>query len=389
MVKSVETKGMKKGIFKDIIVIVVCYLLGELLWTVLGMPFLMSKLIISLWGMFGVMAKDIANIFVTIVLFLVFVLSSLALILANLVVLSPVIGIYFGIKYAKRKKELDNRTYTSEEDIVYYREALKEVTPTDMSILVNLGIEEKKDVSAVLLDLYNKNLIELVDNKVMVRGEDPGRVNDITLARSLENGTFNEMVVKEWKEKAIDDAVNKNLVVRKYGKNKLISRVVFLIISVILFFMVPNIVNNIFVDNLTLDDPVVAEEVAKMSDKEFVNSKYFLETIIEIGRNATGVLIIAIIFILPIYSLVFIIRYKTLKNKLKRTAYGSELTEKVAAIKRFVHDFTNLNMAEKERIVLWKDFLVYAVVLEENEMIVEDICNSYQVNYTAIKNILR
>ena len=143
----------------------------------------------------------------------------------------------------KEMKEVDNKTYTSVEDILYYREALKDINPTDMGILVNLGISEKKDVSAVLLDLYNKNLIELVDNKVIVRGEDTGRANDISLAKSIENGTFNETVVKEWKEKAINDAINKNLVVRKYGINKLILRIVFLIISVILLFMFPSITN--------------------------------------------------------------------------------------------------------------------------------------------------
>ena len=200
---------------------------------------------------------------------------------------------------------------------------------------------------------------------------------------------FNSLDIKTWKEKSINEAINKNLIMKKYNKNKLLSRIIILIISVVLFFMVPDIANNMFSEESVLDNPVVLEKINNMSNKEFLNSEYFLQTIIEIGKSATVVIVLAIIFILPIYSLIFIIRYKTLKDKLKRTLYGEELTGKIAAIQRFVHDFSNLNAADKERIVLWKDFLVYAVVLEENKIIVNDICNFYNVNYSLIENIVK
>ncbi len=334
------------------------------------------------------MVGDIANFSVSIMLILVFIIATIAFLLVNLVFTFPLIGIYFGIKHAKRKKELEKRTYNSEEDILYYRDVLKDITPTDMSLLVNLEIEEKKDMAATILDLYSKNLIQIIDNKIVITNDDMMREKDLTLVKGIENG-INSENIKTWKEKSLNEAINKNLIMKKYGKNKLYTQIIILIISVILFFTVPNVINNMFVKESILDNPVVAEKVENMSDKEFLNSEYFLETVIEIGKNATGVIILALIFILPIYSLIFIIRYKTLKDKLKRTVHGEELTEKVAAIYKFVHDFTNLNVAAKERIILWKDFLVYAVVLEENEIIVEDICNSYNVNYSLITNMIK
>ena len=42
-------------------------------------------------------------------------------------------------------------------------------------------------------------------------------------------------------------------------------------------------------------------------------------------------------------------------------------------MKNFIHDFSNLSEAHKEQVVLWDDYLVYAVVLEENQQIVKEI----------------
>ena len=39
----------------------------------------------------------------------------------------------------------------------------------------------------------------------------------------------------------------------------------------------------------------------------------------------------------------------------------------------FIHDFSNLSMVDKEQLVLWNDYLVYAVTLEENQQIVHEI----------------
>ena len=56
-----------------------------------------------------------------------------------------------------------------------------------------------------------------------------------------------------------------------------------------------------------------------------------------------------------------------------RTKEGEEMTEYIYAMKNFLHDFSTLSEANKEQLVLWDDFLIYAVVLEENEQILQDI----------------
>lgn len=66
---------------------------------------------------------------------------------------------------------------------------------------------------------------------------------------------------------------------------------------------------------------------------------------------------------------------------LKRTEAGELLTAQISGLKNFIHDFSNLSEAEKEHLILWDDFLIYAVVLEENERIIEDIFKMKNLRY--------
>ena len=61
------------------------------------------------------------------------------------------------------------------------------------------------------------------------------------------------------------------------------------------------------------------------------------------------------------------------KQRYRRTQSGNEMAEYVYGMKNFIHDYSNLSEADKSQLVLWDDYLIYAVVLEENEQIVADI----------------
>lgn len=57
----------------------------------------------------------------------------------------------------------------------------------------------------------------------------------------------------------------------------------------------------------------------------------------------------------------------------KRTALGDLYAEYIYGMKNFIHDYSCLSEAEKDSLVLWDDYLIYAVILEENRKIVEEI----------------
>ena len=58
------------------------------------------------------------------------------------------------------------------------------------------------------------------------------------------------------------------------------------------------------------------------------------------------------------------------KERFTRTEEGERVTELVFGLKNYIRDFTKLSEADKGAAAFWDDFLVYAVVLEENEQVV-------------------
>ena len=59
--------------------------------------------------------------------------------------------------------------------------------------------------------------------------------------------------------------------------------------------------------------------------------------------------------------------------------------EQFFGIKNFIHDFSLLSEKEKEEVMLWNEFLIYAIVLEENSIIVNEISKKFQMNNIFFK----
>lgn len=91
----------------------------------------------------------------------------------------------------------------------------------------------------------------------------------------------------------------------------------------------------------------------------------------------------------PIYRMVRRKIYKTIEgnNRYERTKESKILVEQIAGIKNYIHDFSLLSEKDKENVVLWNDFLIYAVLLEENEKIIDDICQYKNIDLNKFNNI--
>ena len=122
--------------------------------------------------------------------------------------------------------------------------------------------------------------------------------------------------------------------------------------------------------------------------------KIFIEFIVPAVPFMIGTTIITIsLFIIlgtPIYRWMKRKIYKEIEKDgmYERTKEGKILVEQMVGIKNYIHDFSLLSEKEKEDISLWEDFLIYAVVLEENKNIIDDICNYKNIRFNIISEIL-
>ena len=102
-------------------------------------------------------------------------------------------------------------------------------------------------------------------------------------------------------------------------------------------------------------------------------------------NNVLLVFVIFVIFfilflILTYYPLTKIISLKILTNKLKqnnaiRTSTGEEVNLKLEGLKNFLKDFSILDKKTKEELIIWKDYLIYSVIFNQNTKIVDKYKN--------------
>ena len=74
-------------------------------------------------------------------------------------------------------------------------------------------------------------------------------------------------------------------------------------------------------------------------------------------------------------------------DKYERTSEGKVLVEQIGGMKNFIHDFSNLSKSEKEEVVLWNDFIIYAILLEENEKIIHEIFKLKKVDFAILDSV--
>lgn len=58
---------------------------------------------------------------------------------------------------------------------------------------------------------------------------------------------------------------------------------------------------------------------------------------------------------------------------LQANRFGDLYAEYIYGMKNFIHDYSCLSEAEKDSLVLWDDYLIYAVILEKNKKIIEEM----------------
>lgn len=277
---------------------------------------------------------------------------------------SSIAAITLGIQVGKSKRIRDDATYIPVQNIDYYRENLNEISPSLASLLIDLDIYEN-DIVATLLRMYNKKAICFQKNgRIKVSDKNIKELDngERELLYLIKKGKLsNKKALSDWKKERFREAEHLGYIKKKESngdKNPsryLMATVISIPIAFILWGL---LLHSKILDIVTVVDYIIA--------------------------HACLIVINMFIFV-PFYLCIKEVCYKNRGDVLwERTALGNEMSEKIAGLSRYIHEFSLLSEAKKEEVVLWDDYLVYAIVLEENEKIVEEISKINKINLRSI-----
>ncbi len=269
-----------------------------------------------------------------------------------------------------------NCTITNIHDFDYYREKLTGLSPAVISILTDLDIEQKKDAAASVLQYENLGLLrEISDNTYRVTDKyyRCGDLNesDRYLISHLEKGDFDWENDTKWKQLVMEEAISEGYVRKKRILSKDSSKkgcLAPLAAALIWFFWIVSARQRLDDFTAVLDTAPGNSSLAEQVN--FLIQNNLIPECIEVT-----LMFIYMMFLFAYMLSATRVGAIIMKNNkpIKRTEYGNYMAECIYGMKNFIHDYSNLNEADKRYVVLWEDYLVYAVVLEENMQIVNEI----------------
>ena len=310
--------------------------------------------------------------------------------------------IYIPIRISTVEKVKKNMRYKVVDNIEYYRDKFESISPAEMSLILDLEIERKKDISATLLSLNIKGLLDFEDDKIKLKNS--GNLENLKpseryLFEALKDGTLDGMDMSNWEKVCIKEAMDDGYIINAKQKRKFFWKSTLLLILAILmlFYSIGKFTKNIdeyskAVNEVQKEMGTInsnLEKIVGKDDKQLTNEDEIKlkEEYLPIAKDAIGKigepLVLGLMIIGSIALIIGLIFYKIARiaiyksgygeNKYERTKEGKVLVEQIAAMQRHIHEFSLLSDMEKEQVKLWEEFLVYAIVLEENEEIVSNI----------------
>ena len=323
-----------------------------------------------------------------------------------------IIAIYLAYRVPKKRILKQNTKYEVIDNIDYFRERFTGITPPEISLLTDLEIETKKDLSASILNLYNKKLISFDEKNKMVINKDVNiehlKESDKYLYSLLLNNNLNAVSIKGWKEISTKEAIDDGYIKEKnrsnrYGINDSLLTIfkwvgVMFLAAIIggCYLVTPpgqklmKNMNEYETITKDIEDQDVIIDMIK-NDKDFRKLTYNLY-IGSIPVCLVGTF--AVIAMFALFSMPFYLRARKItyffvdaNDKYERTSEGKILVEQIVGMKNFIHDFSNLSESQKEEVVLWNDFIIYAILLEENEKIIHEIFKIKHMDVNILNSV--
>ena len=358
-------------------------------------------LVLLIWGGPANIAQLNKDSFVTGIICIVFLLIFCSAMLGII----PFYMIYIRLQ-GQKKQVLENSSFITVDNLDYYRDKLEEVSPGAISMLEDLHIEQDKDMAASILHYEMLGLIRQTEagyEKLNGMGlQDAGlRESDRYLVDHLEKGDWKqEPVVQAWEQQVVLEIKEAGWITERFRSkrdiektNKRESKIVWLWLVVLIVFCMAVSMGML---KERLRDTMPQEQFGKIPQAVFVlgdiqqevldgldsgqafgafskhmltSSDFLWKLTLVVVMDCTFLLL----FLFPVWYMKFGQGRMREQSTYKRTEVGEIYTEYIYGMKNFIHDYSNLSETEKASLVLWDDYLIYAVVLEENKRIVGEI----------------
>lgn len=296
--------------------------------------------------------------------------------------------IYRSVSRTAKKTAIKNASFSITEDFVYYREKLSGLSPGAISILMDLEVEPEKDIAASILRLILIGVLS-PDGRVVNSDHPEIKDSDKVLIKTAERGGLSVEERLFWRSKAEDEATDEGYVERlpwntkKYAPQRgcSVAPLKFLAITAVYIAMLFIFDLEEGLDFLQAIIDSVPDDFGVMQEAAYMAEPRFAELLLK------GMVALLGGFFWISWPILTVVRLTMLEYGTKlfrRTPQAEIAAEKIAGMQNFLHDFSNLSEAHKEQLILWDDFLIYAVVLEENRKIVDEILYRKGLTYQAI-----
>lgn len=270
--------------------------------------------------------------------------------------------IYITVKITAQKAVKENMSeidFSKDKD--YYREILKQYTPTELSYIDDFKVAIPREIVAIVLSLKLKNKIEITENEIKVidsNVEDLRKTEKYVLQNIVDgkvkigNSGYIESYAQD--EAIEDELIEKNS--ERKGKERVTKmRVKILLIVFVLFLLFVFICSN-------------AEKINRLNNNVIVT----MTNIVIIVYSIAFFIIPIIMFVYPLMQI----------NSYSRTEKGEEINRKIEGLKQYIKDYSFLKEKEQNELVLWEEYLIYSVIFGlNNTKIVENISKMIEIEY--------
>lgn len=264
----------------------------------------------------------------------------------ELVPLNCVLGFAIGGKLANNVSRLENLDcidFLKEKNI--FREILREYSGATLYYLKDLKKgDEISAIVATLLNLKLKKKIDIINPKIIILDQDSIGLN------------YSEKYILEhiYNHKVLLDVFGYTFF---YAEKEALEK------------------------GLIRIDEAQKKKIIKRSIL-FLGSILFLLAFLIGSHNHIVKLGVLIFFTyLLFFSISFLITYSwNVRNFYTRTEKGVEIASKVKGLYQFLNDFGNMKDKSEKELILWEEYLVYAVVLGINEPVVKELSSLICLN---------